>query len=222
MTPGDLVVPLTLGLVGSLHCVQMCGPIAVACGCMPGTADPARRLWAVGAYNLGRILTYCLLGAVVGWAGHGLNLVGRLAGLRNSAAMAAGVLLLIGGLLTLLGGRFDLFRAWSLPARIGRLLRQGSVRNRLLLGAALGFLPCGLVYGALLKALESAGPVAGAMTMAAFGLGTAAPLFALGAFSQALGRHFGRHAMVLSGLALAFTGALLVWRGIQSPASCCH
>lgn len=222
MTPGDLAVPLTLGLVGSLHCVQMCGPIAVASGCMHDNADPARRLWAVGAYNLGRIITYSLLGAMVGFAGRGLNLVGQLAGLRNSAAIAAGVLLLIGGLLTLAGGRFDLFRAWSLPAQIGRLLRNGSVRNRLALGVLLGFLPCGLVYGALLKALESAGPVAGAVTMAAFGLGTAAPLFALGAFSQALSRRFGRHAMVLSGLALAFTGVLLVWRGLQSPASCCH
>lgn len=222
MTSGDLIVPFMLGLVGSLHCVQMCGPIVLACGVMPESRGQASRLWALAAYNGGRIATYSALGAVAGAAGTGLNLVGRLGGIRNTAALTAGAILLAWGLVTLAGARFQLFRTWSLPAGLGRLLRGASIRNRLALGAALGFLPCGLVYGALLKALESAGPVPGALTMAAFGAGTAGPLYALGAFSAVLGRRLGRHAMVLSGASLAFTGAFLVWRGLQAPAACCH
>lgn len=223
MNAGDLLVPLTLGLVGGLHCVQMCGPIALASGMGVESAASGRRLWAVSAYNLGRITTYALLGAVAGLAGTGLNLVGRLSGLRNTAALAAGILLLLGGLITLLGPGLQLFRTWSVPARVGRLLRTGSIRNRYLLGLALGLLPCGLVYGALLKALESAGPLAGAATMAVFGLGTAPPLVAIGVFSAAVGRRLQRHSMLISGMALTITGILLVWRGIQPHgAACCH
>lgn len=223
MSPGDLLVPLTLGLVGSLHCVQMCGPIALASGMAPPGTAPIRRLGGVSAYNLGRITTYALLGALAGLTGTGLNLVGRLGGFRNSAALVAGALLVAGGLLTLLGPGLSLFKSWTVPARVGRLLRTGSIRNRYLLGLALGLLPCGLVYGALLKALESAGPLSGAVTMAVFGLGTAPPLVAIGAFSSVLGRRLNRHAMVLSGLALASTGLFLVWRGLQpTAAGCCH
>ena len=68
------------------------------------------------------------------------------------------------------GGRFSRIT--------GGLLRAG--RNRFLLGLALGFLPCGLVYAALLKAMHAAGPAAGAVTMAAFGIGTSVALFGVG------------------------------------------
>jgi hypothetical protein len=222
MSPGDLLVPVALGVVGSLHCVQMCGPVVLACSVAMETRSTARRLLAQLAYNAGRILTYGALGAAAGGAGTGLNLIGSLAGLRNTAAVAAGTLLLAGGALVLAGRRLRFPRAWSVPAGLGQRLRSGSLRSRFALGVALGFLPCGLVYAALLKSLESAGPAAGALTMAAFGAGTAAPLLAVGTFAAVIGRRFGRHAALVSSLAVMATGMLLVWRGLRSPAACCH
>lgn len=221
MHPGDLLIPLSLGLLGSLHCVQMCGPIVLACSVMMETRSPARRWLAQGAYNLGRIATYGALGAVAGAVGSGLNLVGRLGGMRNPAAMVAGALLVLAGALALAGRRLDFGRRWTVPASIGRRVRSGSLGSRVVMGLVLGFLPCGLVYAALLKALEAAGPAAGAATMAAFGTGTAAPLLAIGGFSATIGRRFGRHAGLVSALAVIATGALLVWRGLR-PGACCH
>lgn len=222
MNPGDLAVPLAFGFVGSLHCVQMCGPIVLAGSVVLGPQPARRRAAAQAAYNAGRITTYSLLGALAGTAGTGLNVIGHLAGVRNTAAIVAGALLIAGGVGALAGKRFGFPRSWGVPARTGRLLRSGTIGSRLGLGMALGLLPCGLVYAALLKAIESAGPWAGAATMAAFGAGTAAPLLAVGVFSATLGRRFGRHAAFVSGGAVLVTGLFIVWRGLRGPASCCH
>jgi uncharacterized protein len=96
----------------------------------------------------------------------------------------------------------------------GGLLRAG--RNKFLLGLALGLLPCGLVYAALLKAMDSAGAVPGALTMLAFGAGTSAALFAVGYGSGFCGRWMSR----LAPVSVMLAGAVMVWRGLTGPH--CH
>ena len=83
------------------------------------------------------------------------------------------------------------------------------------LGLMLGFLPCGVLYAALLKAMESAGIASGALTMLAFGLGTSAALFGLGAASSLV-----RLPRWLPPAAVMITGAVLLWRGLSAPH--CH
>ncbi len=89
-------------------------------------------------------------------------------------------------------------------------------RGKLALGLTLGFLPCGLVYAALLKAMESASPVAGALTMFAFGSGTAMALLSMGFVSSFAGLRLGPWTNRLSALAVMLFGAILLWRGLSA------
>ena len=75
---------------------------------------------------------------------------------------------------------------------VGRLIRSQSTSGRLALGTAMGFLPCGLLYAALLKSVASGSALAGALSMLAFGFGTAVSLLALGLFSTAIRPRLGR------------------------------
>ena len=223
MTGLELSVVFMLGLVSSLHCVQMCGPIvasySVALGPSSRVADRSLILGHV-AYNAGRILTYSALGAVAGLAGHTVGLVGRLAGLSSALAIVGGVLLLIAGLVMfgtfpavkVLGARF--FRITSGFLRpLSSLISSASVARRLLLGLAMGLLPCGLIYAALLRALATGSALAGAATMAAFGAGTAGALLAVGIFSSVLRKGFSRWGTQLAAASVTAMGAILIVRG---------
>jgi uncharacterized protein len=199
----DFGFALTLGLISGLHCLQMCGPIALVVG-------PGRPLVL---YNAGRILTYAMLGAVAGSAGHALMLLGSTATVISGGAMiVAGIVLMVGlvpskGLITIRPhGRFSRVT--------GGLLRAG--RNKFLLGLALGFLPCGLVYAALVKAMDSAGAVPGALTMLAFGAGTSVSLSAVGYGAGFCGRWMAR----LAPISVMLAGLVMVWRGLTGPH--CH
>ena len=202
MTPVDFGIALSLGLVSGLHCVQMCGPIALVIG--GGRA--------LVLYNAGRIVTYMFLGLLAGTAGKALMFLGGTATVIAGSAMILAGLLMTGvgrskDLITIRpGGRFSRFT--------GGLLRAG--RNKFLVGLALGFLPCGLVYAALLKAMHAAGPAAGALTMLGFGAGTSVALFAVGYGAAFCGRWMQKVAPI----SVMVTGAFLVWRGLTSPA--CH
>lgn len=198
----DFGIGLSLGLVSGLHCLQMCGPIGLAVG-------GGRALML---YNAGRVVTYTALGAAAGTFGRALMFLGGTATVIAGAAMVAAGLLMLGvarskDLIAIRpGGRF---------ARLsGGLLRAG--RNKFLLGLALGFLPCGLVYAALLKSMHAAGPAAGAVTMLAFGLGTSTALFAVG-YGAALG---GRWMQRLAPISVMLGGAFLIYRGLTGPH--CH
>jgi hypothetical protein len=159
---------LVLGLVGSLHCAGMCGPLALALPAASGSAPGfvAGRV----AYNLGRIVTYCALGLVFGLVGRTL----WLAGVQRWVSIALGA--------ALLAGLFSSRRLalWSpvtalverLKRRMSTLLRRRSLGALAVLGLLNGLLPCGLVYVACAGATATGGLIAGVQYMAVFGLGT--------------------------------------------------
>jgi len=227
VTALEFGVMFMLGLVSSLHCVQMCGPIVlsytVAVGELrQGTSSGPPVLPLLRnhlAYNAGRILTYSALGAVAGVAGGTLGLLGRLAGLTHVLAIVSGGLMIVVGVsmlgvipASLLGNR--LFRIpSSLLRRAGKLLSAPGSGNRFVLGLALGFLPCGLIYAALFKAMATGSPFAGAASMLAFGLGTAGSLVALGMFSSVIRVRLNRFGSQLAAAGITLMGVLLVWRG---------
>ncbi len=219
MTPLEFSVIFALGAAGSLHCVGMCGPIVLSYSL--GLRGP--RLAAHAAYNVGRILTYMALGALAGTAGHAIGLLGRLAGLASGTRILAGAAMILAGI-SMLG----LFRSGSLvriqtsgvKQRIGKLLLGPGAASKFGLGLLLGFLPCGLVYAALLKALESGGALAGALTMLAFGLGTAIALFVTGMLSSLAGPRLGNWSTRLAAISVMLFGAILLWRGILSKPVC--
>jgi len=224
MTSLDYPFVFAFGLVGSLHCVQMCGPIVLAYSLPLAETTVRRNLIAAHlSYNAGRIVTYTALGAISGLAGHAFDLLGRLAGLGNAAAIVAGALLIIAGLsfsgLVPLGAfmRLDPTRILTGVHRAaGRLLAAPTSRSKFLLGLALGFLPCGFLYAALIKAMETGNPAAGALTMLSFGLGTAGALILTGLASSALTVPLRRWGNAVAATGMILLGALLLYRGIMA------
>lgn len=225
MTAIEMWAVFTLGLVSSLHCVQMCGPIVLSYSVALNQAKPRLRGALVAghfAYNLGRILTYSALGAVAGLAGKTVGVIGHLAGVGSALAIVGGVLMLIAGVVMFgvfpaaqaAGGK--LFRVTSGFLRpLSKLISSASIGNRFLLGLALGLLPCGLIYAALLRALATGSALWGAATMAAFGAGTASALLAVGIFSSAIRSQFNRWGTQLAAVSVVVMGALLIVRGVM-------
>ncbi len=170
MTPWDLAAMLLLGLVGSTHCLAMCSGFAV---CL-AARERDNTLW----YHLGRWGSYVLLGALMGALGVAFkstwdHTAGRGFMLVAGALMGVMGLALAGWLPKLAGGGTHVSR-WLRP-----LLVSPSPRSAFSVGSLTGLLPCGLLYAALARAAASAHPLAGALLMAAFWLGTT-PLLVLG------------------------------------------
>jgi len=206
--PLDLTLVFVLGLVSSLHCVQMCGPIVLAFS-LP--LPPGARLRANLGYNAGRILTYALLGAIAGATGGGIS---KLAGLASGARIFAGIAMIVAGLLMV--AHLPTTGLVSIQTKaIGRRLLAP---HKFTLGMSLGFLPCGLIYAALLKAVDTGSPMQGALTMLAFGAGTAIALLTLGAASAFV--RFPRWSNRFAAACIVAAGVALVWRGIMNPV--CH
>jgi sulfite exporter TauE/SafE len=222
MTPADFSINFGLGLAGSLHCVQMCGPIVLSFG-LPLAGWPRPRQ-AAGhiLYHSGRIATYSLLGAVAGTFGNTLK---ALTPYQNAASLTAGALMLLAGLLMLGAIRrpslIQIRPAAGLSRRAARFLTTPTLPSKLRVGALLGLLPCGLVYAALLKAIAPANALDGALTMFAFGLGTAGPLLALGIFSSAVTRSLSQWGTRLSAAAVTAMGLFLLLRGLL-PVTMAH
>lgn len=220
MTALDLAIPLGFGLVSSLHCAQMCGPIVLA------SSLRGPRWQGQLAYNAGRIATYSLLGALAGAFGGGMTWIGRLAGWESTASIVAGAALLLAAVL--LAGwlpQSDLVQLNPSPVRwAAKHLQAATVRARLALGLALGFLPCGMVYAALFKAVDTGSAWGGAATMCAFGAGTSVSLLAIGLGASALAPRFARFAPMLAAVSAAVVGVFLIYRGMTTafPASGGH
>jgi hypothetical protein len=180
-----------VGLLGGGHCVGMCGGIVTALSFgMP--ASQARWPYLL-CYNIGRVGSYTLIGALLGaLAGGGLSLF-ALRPLQLALFVLAN-LMLIGMGLYLAGisaaiGRIERLGAplWArIQPRLARLLPIRSPWQALLVGGLWGWMPCGLVYSASLSALATGQLAGGALVMLAFGLGTLPNLLAMGVFAARL------------------------------------
>ncbi|MEZ5057995.1 MAG: sulfite exporter TauE/SafE family protein [Saprospiraceae bacterium] len=137
-----------LGLLGSLHCAGMCGPIALA---IPGQDNSPMGMGMRSlSYNFGRTITYTILGLVFGLLGASV----RLAGFQSVLSMVSGILMLLFAFFTL---DFEK-RIFQIPfltrfygfiqIHLGRLLKQRGIQGAMGIGLLNGFLPCGLVYAA--------------------------------------------------------------------------
>ena len=159
---------LLLGLASSLHCAGMCGPIAASLTLGFGP----NRARALLASQAGRIVVYiaagALAGAAVGALYGGVRHPAAFLAMRAAAALSLGW---IGFSLLGLAPSLSILDRWSPPILRTALAARGP-RGAFAAGMAWGFLPCGLVYGALFYAGLSGGPLAGALVMAGFGLGT--------------------------------------------------
>lgn len=187
-----VLAALAIGLAGSPHCLGMCGGIAGSLGAATGAGSQRRGLLAL-TYNLGRLCSYTLMGALfallVALLGLGISrpewgFVLRLATGLVLLAVAAHLLIDWSGLrrIEAVGAR-----VWRvIGPRAQRLLPVRSAPQALALGALWGWLPCGLVYTVLVAAAVSGDPLVGAGIMFAFGLGTLPAMTGVTLFGQAL------------------------------------
>lgn len=219
----DFYLAFTLGVIGSLHCIQMCGPIVLSYSLPIVTYSRRQQIIAHLAYNSGRIVTYGLLGALAGLLGSAAGLLGKLAGVEHVVVIVAGSLMIIAGVLMsglLPSGplkAFYRFRPTSLFAqKVGGLLKSPTAGSKFSTGILLGFLPCGLVYTALLKAMETGNLTGGILTMICFGVGTTWSLVLLGLFSSTISPWLRRRANALAAIGVTLMGCFLVYRGIMA------
>ncbi len=206
---------LSLGLVTSLHCVGMCGPLALA---LPPAGD-RRTSYVFGRllYNLGRAVTYAAMGAVLGLVGQSF----ALGGLQRGVSIAFGVLLLLGlilvqtGTLTRIAEALGLFRIFAVLQRAWRArFQRGSLTGLLVLGLINGLLPCGPVYVALAAAAATGSVMLSALFMFTFGLGTLPLMLAVSLAGSLVQMPLRRKLQKLVPVSAGVVAVLLIVRGL--------
>lgn len=218
----SLLSALLVGFFGGVHCVGMCGGIvgALTFGLPESVRSRPAGAWPFHlAYNLGRITSYSLAGALAGGLGAGLLLLSELREAQLMLQVLAALFMLALGLY--LGGWWSgLARVervgghlWRRLEPLGRrLLPVASPAQAFALGLVWGWLPCGLVYSVLIWSLASGGALAGAQLMFAFGLGTLPNLLLMGVLAAQLGSFVRRPwpRRVAGGLVLVFALVMLM------------
>ena len=212
------------GLLGSAHCLGMCGPFALAIG--SSAPDWQRNLRRQLVYSAGRIFTYAVLGAAAAFVG--LRASQALVGWGNASALLA---ILAGTVLIVQG----LWSAGVLPKRgVAAAACPGAGMFRLLLtgkgsldvflaGLFTGLLPCGLLYGMLALAASTSDLVQGLMTMVAFGAGTVPAMVMAGVGGSLIGIATRQRINTIAAWCLVLTGLISVARGataLTQPAAC--
>jgi hypothetical protein len=166
-----------IGIVGSFHCVGMCGPIALA---LPVVFESNVKLFLSRLlYNLGRVITYAMFGAVIGLFSNRIVVIG----LQQYTSIIIGAVIVL-YVVTPVKYKAKLsstkiYSAINNSIRIGfnKVTNSKSTSSFLLIGIINGFLPCGLVYVALAGAINTGGIIPGAIFMTFFGLGTLPVMF---------------------------------------------
>ncbi len=205
---------LFIGLVGSLHCIGMCGPIAIA---LPlGSKTWWHRSLGALVYNVGRIITYALLGALFGLLGQGIEM----AGLQRWASIFIGIAMVLSVLFPVLfKGKVKLEQflfgyAGKMISKFRKLFTISSLPSLFLIGLLNGLLPCGLVYVAIAGALNTNDVVNGILFMVLFGLGTLPVMFAIPLLGNLIGSGIRkRYKHVLSTIVVTI-GVLFILRGL--------
>lgn len=173
------LVVLTASLVGSGHCVGMCGPFALIAGRSESSSWLAGA-WQLASYHVGRLVTYLLLGLIAGWTGSLVDAGGDLLGWQRLAAWVTGSAMIAYGLFALL----RLSRVGSvhfpLSQNLGKLIQKGyrwssqlsGAWRSLMIGGITAWLPCGWLYAFVLIALGTSNPLLGPGVMLVFWIGT--------------------------------------------------
>jgi len=218
-----------MGLLGSLHCLGMCGPIAFA---LPvGTTIMRIKLLKYGLYNAGRIVTYASLGWIIGMVGKGFEMVG----MQQILSIAAGALIIASVVLSRTSSQnkvtnriTDAIRT-RLKSAFNFYFRKKGYTALFMLGILNGLLPCGMIYIAMLAALATGSSWSGAAFMAAFGLGTVPLMFAVCVAGSAVSIKWKSAIYKVAPMLACVVGVLLILRGMQidvpfvsSGHDCCH
>lgn len=206
---------LVMGFMGGIHCIGMCGPIALA---LPKTPESGMG-FASGRilYNIGRVITYTLMGVTVGLFGLTLNL----AGWQQGLSILSGVLIL---LLQFFPGNLSgkISQSLQLPRLVhhikqlfSKLIHKKGTLALFLIGLLNGILPCGLVYMALAGAIGTGSVTGAASYMALFGLGTLPLMLLLSLSGRMFSFRFKSKIQKLVPYLVALIALLFILRGLS-------
>lgn len=210
-----ILTAIVLGLMGSFHCVGMCGPIVIS---LPlNNTNWFTRIFGSLLYNIGRAITYALMGAVFGILGEGF----QLGGFQRWISIIMGVLMILAVLFPALfksSGKLDKYLYGynaRLKKRFGVLFNKRSYSSLLIIGLLNGLLPCGLVYMALAGAIATGGVASGALFMFIFGLGTLPMLLALSLVGNVVSGSMKSSINKLIPYVIVVIGILFILRGMN-------
>jgi sulfite exporter TauE/SafE len=204
-----------IGLLTSFHCVAMCGGINLS-QCIPqnrgGNGGRAAVLRSSFLYNIGRVASYTAAGFLVGALGSAVTFS---SGAQGALKLIAGAFMIIMGVNML--GIFPQLRRF-VPRMPQGLFRESSDRatggrGPLVVGLLNGLMPCGPLQTMQIYALSSGSPVAGALSMLLFSLGTTPLMFGLGALSSALSKRFTHKVMTVGAALIVLLGLSMLSQG---------
>ncbi|RYF89674.1 MAG: sulfite exporter TauE/SafE family protein [Chitinophagaceae bacterium] len=177
------LIAMLMGAVGSMHCVGMCGPLAIALPVVSPT--PAGKFFYTLLYNLGRIVTYTCLGAILGVVGASFAVTG----LQQWLSIGVGILILLYIIFPrhriAMGSAGAMQRLFnSIRTRLSELFFKKKYHSVFVIGLLNGLLPCGLVYMAIAGAVATASVTSSMLFMAGFGLGTLPVMWSVSFFGS--------------------------------------
>jgi hypothetical protein len=205
---------IILGLMGSLHCVGMCGPIAFM---LPvDRTNNFKKISQIFIYHFGRLMAYSIMGILFGFIGKGLYVFG----IQQKLSILIGVLMIVVILIP-----YKTFNKYNFSKplyiliskvknRLGKALKKKTADTFLTIGFLNGFLPCGLVYMALFGAIAMANPLEGGLYMMLFGTGTIPLMTTAIYFSGFLKGTAKQKIQRLIPVFVVFTGLLFIIRGL--------
>ncbi len=231
----EIIEGFIFGLIGSLHCVGMCGPLALALP-LP-TKSIRQKVTGTLLYNIGRAFTYGLLGLIFGLLGVGL----KLSGIQQWVSIACGLVMILSVILPGViklpqsGNKVSTSIYSTLKKKIGNSLSRKKLSSLLIIGVLNGFLPCGLVYVAITRAVTSQSLNDSVFFMIFFGLGTLPLMFAVAYFANIIKSRFLHQLRKAIPVFIVILGLLFILRGLNlgikfiSPefkdnteVKCCH
>ena len=209
---GILISAFILGLMGSFHCVGMCGPIALS---LPLRGDSVWEKTAGGLlYNIGRTITYGMMGAIFGLIGQGFHLLG----FQQWISVIMGGFMILSVLLPSLfkNSHSETFTSFTRPLRsaIQRLFKTRSYKGLFMIGVLNGFLPCGLVYLAIAGAIGTGSLSLAIAFMVLFGLGTLPMMLTISWLGNLFSTVIRNKINQLIPYVIVFIGVVFILRGL--------
>ena len=206
---------LVLGMMGSFHCAGMCGPIAIALPLHGNTF--LQKNFGGTLYNIGRTLTYGIMGALFGLLGQGIEMIG----FQQWISVIMGALMIVSVLFpALFRNQYSLDKSLfsfvgKLKKSIGKMFAVRSFSSLFFIGLLNGLLPCGLVYIAIAGAIGTGGTVEGALYMILFGLGTIPMMLAISLAGNMMGLALRNRINKLIPVLVVVVGLLFILRGLD-------
>lgn len=209
-----LLSALILGLMGSLHCVGMCGPIAFM---LPvDRTNNYKKFGQIFIYHFGRLMAYGLIGLIFGLLGKGLSIFG----IQQKLSIGIGIIMIL-----IVLTPYKTFNKYNLSKpiykiiskvknQLGKELKKKSPDTFLTIGFLNGFLPCGLVYMALFGSIAMGDALQGSLYMMLFGLGTLPLMTAAIYFSNLLKGGMRQKVQKAIPVFVVIIGALFILRGL--------